>query len=185
MADKTTDQLVELTTLEANDLLLAYDVSEVGDEKIKKITKTNAFAGVGNPVGYIKAERNSTQSIPNNTAPYTPTAIVMTSIGFRSSTAWTINGAGAVVIPEGIKCIHALGMVYWAVSANGDRQQILLKNGVPQHEDYRKANSYDCCLCSSMMEVSVGDQITFGLRQSSGGGALNIQFGNICVHAIA
>jgi len=47
MADKTIDQLTELTTLEANDLLIAYDVSELGTEKIRKITKTNAFVGVG------------------------------------------------------------------------------------------------------------------------------------------
>ena len=46
MADKTIDQLTELTTLDANDLLIAYDVSELGTEKIRKITKTNAFAGI-------------------------------------------------------------------------------------------------------------------------------------------
>ena len=46
MADKTIDQLTELTALDAGDLLVAYDVSELGDEKIRKITKTNAFAGI-------------------------------------------------------------------------------------------------------------------------------------------
>jgi hypothetical protein len=46
MASKTIDQLTELTSLESNDLLIAYDISELGDEKIRKITKTNAFAGI-------------------------------------------------------------------------------------------------------------------------------------------
>ena len=43
MADKTVEQLTELATLDAGDLLLAYDTSEISDEKLKKITKTNAF----------------------------------------------------------------------------------------------------------------------------------------------
>jgi len=45
MANKRIDQLTELTSIDSSDLLVAYDVSEPGDEKSKKVTKTNFFSG--------------------------------------------------------------------------------------------------------------------------------------------
>jgi len=43
MANKKIDQLSEVTTLAADDLLITYDISEPGTEKTKKITADNAL----------------------------------------------------------------------------------------------------------------------------------------------
>jgi hypothetical protein len=82
MADKTVDQLTELTTLEANDLLIAYDVSELGPEKIRKITKTNAFVGVG---GGVTTEQLSTTSGVLNTKIDTTSGTLQSAINGKES----------------------------------------------------------------------------------------------------
>jgi hypothetical protein len=46
MASKKIDELTNLTSLASDDLLVAYDISEPGGEKTKKISKTNAFTGL-------------------------------------------------------------------------------------------------------------------------------------------
>ena len=46
MANKTIQDLTEISALASDDLFIAYDVSDPGTEKSKKITKTNAFTGL-------------------------------------------------------------------------------------------------------------------------------------------
>jgi hypothetical protein len=65
MANKTIIDLTELTSLESDDLLIAYDISAAGSEKSRKITKTNAFTGLAasghnhNDLYYTDAEIDS------------------------------------------------------------------------------------------------------------------------------
>ena len=95
MADKTIDQLTELTTLEANDLLIAYDVSELGTEKIRKITKTNAFAGVGGGVTTKIGTLTRIMSAVNEDVAqtglgFTPSAIIFAGVARGGQEATTM-----------------------------------------------------------------------------------------------
>jgi len=89
MADKTIDQLTELTTLEANDLLIAYDVSELGTEKIRRITKTNAFIGVGGGAGASGSVRRFSDNNP-----------YASSINNASDTSFEVNAHTTIGVGE-------------------------------------------------------------------------------------
>jgi hypothetical protein len=67
MANKQTNELVELTSLASNDLVLVYDVSEPGSEKIKKMESEDFFSDIQSQItnvsGSLASQINTSNSM--------------------------------------------------------------------------------------------------------------------------
>lgn len=67
MANKQVNELVELTSLASNDLVVVYDVSEPGTEKVKKMETEDFFSGIQSQItsvsGSLASQINTSNSM--------------------------------------------------------------------------------------------------------------------------